>query len=378
MEQDGEQSQRSKRCKLETITQDESQLNPIASNDTINSNSINSHTSTEGRKRSYQGDGAAEPMRRCTHCQTDCTPQWRAGPMGPRTLCNACGVQFHKFGKLLPEYRPAASPTYVVSKHTNSHKNAVKLSRREPEMRSHQPTTGLAFQSRPNRVPGSSDSVHNVCTPNLNFSNIDISKFLKPHTPLSCIIKSHFLMKMLAEGTHADVTLKAQGGSVRAHRCVLASVSSFFATMFKHPEEKHYEMQDMTIDCLQLFLVLLYLAYDGSSDTVKKFEGAIDKHLVELLKVYRVYDVEKRLMSILTKALGARNLSPENCWQLYNASGGMESKHTALAFLCNAYIFRNFDKVLESGNIVLEMKRNPELILRFMKQYTLDIKKRSR
>ncbi|KAL0349090.1 UNVERIFIED_CONTAM: GATA transcription factor 1 [Sesamum angustifolium] len=29
--------------------------------------------------------------RRCLHCQADKTPQWRAGPMGPKTLCNACG-----------------------------------------------------------------------------------------------------------------------------------------------------------------------------------------------------------------------------------------------------------------------------------------------
>lgn len=33
------------------------------------------------------------PQRRCTHCGASKTPQWRAGPYGQKTLCNACGVK---------------------------------------------------------------------------------------------------------------------------------------------------------------------------------------------------------------------------------------------------------------------------------------------
>ncbi|RWW60975.1 hypothetical protein BHE74_00031983 [Ensete ventricosum] len=71
---------------------------------------------------------AASPWegRRCLHCQADKTPQWRAGPMGPKTLCNACGVRY-KSGRLVPEYRPAASPTFVPSKHSNSHRKVLEL-----------------------------------------------------------------------------------------------------------------------------------------------------------------------------------------------------------------------------------------------------------
>ncbi|KAL5208097.1 hypothetical protein ABZP36_032532 [Zizania latifolia] len=65
-------------------------------------------------------------VRRCTHCQIEKTPQWRAGPLGPKTLCNACGVRY-KSGRLFPEYRPAASPTFVPSIHSNSHKKVVEL-----------------------------------------------------------------------------------------------------------------------------------------------------------------------------------------------------------------------------------------------------------
>ncbi|AES80829.1 putative transcription factor C2C2-GATA family [Medicago truncatula] len=66
------------------------------------------------------------PTRRCTHCLSQRTPQWRAGPLGPKTLCNACGVRY-KSGRLLPEYRPAKSPTFVSFLHSNSHKKVMEM-----------------------------------------------------------------------------------------------------------------------------------------------------------------------------------------------------------------------------------------------------------
>jgi hypothetical protein len=71
-------------------------------------------------------------VRRCTHCASEKTPQWRTGPLGPKTLCNACGVRF-KSGRLMPEYRPAASPTFVLTQHSNSHRKVMEL-RRQKEM----------------------------------------------------------------------------------------------------------------------------------------------------------------------------------------------------------------------------------------------------
>ncbi|KAG1368382.1 GATA transcription factor 2 [Cocos nucifera] len=70
--------------------------------------------------------GKEQQIRRCTHCLSHKTPQWRAGPLGPKTLCNACGVRF-KSGRLLPEYRPAKSPTFVSYKHSNSHKKVMEM-----------------------------------------------------------------------------------------------------------------------------------------------------------------------------------------------------------------------------------------------------------
>ncbi|KAI3461424.1 hypothetical protein Pfo_018087 [Paulownia fortunei] len=64
--------------------------------------------------------------KKCTHCEVTKTPQWREGPMGPKTLCNACGVRYRS-GRLYPEYRPAASPTFVPSLHSNSHKKVIEM-----------------------------------------------------------------------------------------------------------------------------------------------------------------------------------------------------------------------------------------------------------
>ncbi|XXG64354.1 hypothetical protein AAC387_Pa05g2332 [Persea americana] len=84
------------------------------------------------------GDG-----RKCLHCATDKTPQWRTGPMGPKTLCNACGVRY-KSGRLVPEYRPAASPTFVLTKHSNSHRKVMEL-RRQKELQQPQQFMHPAF-----------------------------------------------------------------------------------------------------------------------------------------------------------------------------------------------------------------------------------------
>lgn len=89
-------------------------------------------------KRRESGGPESGPgeVRRCLHCAAEKTPQWRTGPMGPKTLCNACGVRY-KSGRLVPEYRPAASPTFVSAKHSNSHRKVMEL-RRQKEVHRHQ------------------------------------------------------------------------------------------------------------------------------------------------------------------------------------------------------------------------------------------------
>ncbi|KAJ4831549.1 hypothetical protein Tsubulata_017974 [Turnera subulata] len=74
--------------------------------------------------------GSVQFQRRCSHCQVQKTPQWRTGPLGPKTLCNACGVRY-KSGRLFPEYRPACSPTFSGDIHSNSHRKVLEMRRKK-------------------------------------------------------------------------------------------------------------------------------------------------------------------------------------------------------------------------------------------------------
>ncbi|TKY67618.1 GATA transcription factor 7 [Spatholobus suberectus] len=82
------------------------------------------------KKKAEAQTGGAQFLRRCGHCQVQKTPQWRTGPLGPKTLCNACGVRF-KSGRLFPEYRPACSPTFSGDIHSNSHRKVLEMRRRK-------------------------------------------------------------------------------------------------------------------------------------------------------------------------------------------------------------------------------------------------------
>ncbi|KAJ2885053.1 hypothetical protein H4R27_001654 [Coemansia aciculifera] len=56
-----------------------------------------SPTRTKARKRSKRAD-AAQPNS-CRSCGISETPEWRRGPDGARTLCNACGLHYAKLNK---------------------------------------------------------------------------------------------------------------------------------------------------------------------------------------------------------------------------------------------------------------------------------------
>ncbi|KAK3410395.1 hypothetical protein EUGRSUZ_J02392 [Eucalyptus grandis] len=88
----------------------------------------------------------AGPARRCSHCGVQKTPQWRAGPNGAKTLCNACGVRF-KSGRLYPEYRPACSPTFSSELHSNHHRKVLEMRRKKESM-----TTTALGQPEPGRA----------------------------------------------------------------------------------------------------------------------------------------------------------------------------------------------------------------------------------
>ena len=55
------------------------------------------------------GHGSSGGAKACTQCGTTRTPQWREGPAGAKTLCNACGVKLvRKKRSMLEAERRAA------------------------------------------------------------------------------------------------------------------------------------------------------------------------------------------------------------------------------------------------------------------------------
>ena len=94
------------------------------------------------KKKVLENGGQTQTQtRRCSHCGVQKTPQWRAGPLGAKTLCNACGVRF-KSGRLLPEYRPACSPTFSSELHSNHHRKVIEM-RQKKEMSTDVDESGL-------------------------------------------------------------------------------------------------------------------------------------------------------------------------------------------------------------------------------------------
>ncbi|XWS52429.1 hypothetical protein CRYUN_Cryun11dG0070300 [Craigia yunnanensis] len=59
--------------------------------------SFASGSGKQGQQR-QRGGNYNDPNKRCTNynCTTNDTPMWRTGPLGPKTLCNACGIKYRK------------------------------------------------------------------------------------------------------------------------------------------------------------------------------------------------------------------------------------------------------------------------------------------
>ncbi|EMS54265.1 GATA transcription factor 9 [Triticum urartu] len=209
-------------------------------------------------------DKPPKRLKRCLHCKAVETPQRRSGPMGRGTLCNACGVWYkpdlgargawghlpgqkvghgedasqdrscasatagdellalrvlgstfvdrridgaegglHRLrhaGRLLPEYRPVASPTFVPTKHANTHRKVLQLHRTRqsndehpsplpadsvtnlPPIRNELPTTSMAglASEDPTDAPGYTDNPINVP------SSLDSLLLDGPSAPLIC------------------------------------------------------------------------------------------------------------------------------------------------------------------------------------------------
>jgi len=48
--------------------------------------------------------------KECGECGVNFSPEWRRGPKGPHTLCNACGLRYSKMQKKKSHVNSSACP----------------------------------------------------------------------------------------------------------------------------------------------------------------------------------------------------------------------------------------------------------------------------
>ncbi|KAI0272433.1 hypothetical protein BC834DRAFT_347314 [Gloeopeniophorella convolvens] len=68
---------------------------PVASAAAASSNEEGSGDAPAAVKR-QKSEGPVPEGQTCLGCNATSTPEWRRGPLGPRTLCNACGLVYAK------------------------------------------------------------------------------------------------------------------------------------------------------------------------------------------------------------------------------------------------------------------------------------------
>ncbi|XP_044510838.1 BTB/POZ domain-containing protein At1g21780-like [Mangifera indica] len=94
------------------------------------------------------------------------------------------------------------------------------------------------------------------------------------------------LSRMLEEAIHADVTIHAADGTLRAHKAVLAASSPVFQSMFHHnlkeKESSIIKIEDMSVESCMALLSYLY-------GTIK--QGDFWKHRLSLLGAADKYDI---------------------------------------------------------------------------------------
>ncbi|CAL4911399.1 unnamed protein product [Urochloa decumbens] len=102
-------------------------------------------------KKNKKTNKAPAAGKRCVHCGSSETPQWRRGPEGRRTLCNACGVR-NRQGRLLPEYRPLVSPTFDRQSHSSLHTQVLQLRRHRSSNNQHHQQPPAPAQQQPQQA----------------------------------------------------------------------------------------------------------------------------------------------------------------------------------------------------------------------------------
>ncbi|GBB83588.1 hypothetical protein RclHR1_01030003 [Rhizophagus clarus] len=125
----------------QTVSNDQDTINLIRTKRTTVGPSA---TRTKYRKRSKR----AAPPGRCHSCNISETPEWRRGPDGARTLCNACGLHFAKLTRkralsAMQQHQPTQAPVHKITQITQMARNTQVLPSIQPIVTQPKPTIGI-------------------------------------------------------------------------------------------------------------------------------------------------------------------------------------------------------------------------------------------
>lgn len=85
---------------------------------------------------------------KCVHCGVTSTPLWRAGPAGPKTLCNACGVRWKKTGSVVPRAKRTISKSSRKESSNNTTSIPTRTTVQAPHpVRVHDESYGRTYES---------------------------------------------------------------------------------------------------------------------------------------------------------------------------------------------------------------------------------------
>ncbi|KAF9278376.1 hypothetical protein BGZ68_008613 [Mortierella alpina] len=100
------------------------------------SNSRSSKNSDVPHQKYRKRAKRTQPPGRCLSCDSSDTPEWRRGPDGARTLCNACGLHYAKL--LKRQNKQQQMPQHMPSKSSLPSPTGPPLNKSRPSSRSDQ------------------------------------------------------------------------------------------------------------------------------------------------------------------------------------------------------------------------------------------------
>ncbi|KAG0265447.1 hypothetical protein BG011_004667 [Mortierella polycephala] len=167
-----------------------------------------------GHKQNGTSGSLSTPsQKRCGYCGCATTPMWRRGPLGPSTLCNACGVKW-KHGKIMQDHKENQP---IKGTSTSASSTAVGASANALTQR---PASAKATkESIDNETPLYATNnlyTNNSATFPLHFPTISIAfgpnnaYYAYPNCAV-ILFESHFQIKLTQEGEKTEIDVWKEG-----------------------------------------------------------------------------------------------------------------------------------------------------------------------